>query len=624
MGARVAALKEESMRKITLLTIAALIAALTSKVVEARPAPLGTAFTYQGRLTQNGNLTSGLYDLRFRLYDAAAAGSQIGATYCANDVNVTGGLFTVSLDFGAQFAGEQRFLEIEVRANTGLDCTNTTGFTLLGSRQALTGAPCALFALSAATAGTATSAATAANATALNGQAASFYQNASNLNTGTIGSALLSGAYSNPLTLSNGSNSFTGSGLGLVSLNATNISFGILADSHLSSNIPRLNVANAFGNFTNTFAGSVGIGTTNPSNRLTVSNETDNNSTVAIDSGATAAQFSTLRLNDRGTAYWSVSKNPSNDFVIRETGVPADRLYIAQGGNVGIGTSFPAQKLGVFAGAGTDGIYGETSSTSGVAVTGSASASSGSTYGVLGASFSPSGIAVFGWATATSGTTYGGYFISDSPSGRAVYGEATPFAGTNYGVYGKANIAAAGYAVYANGDMGASGTKPFRIDHPDDPTNKYLLHYAAESPEVINFYRGTVRLDGAGEAVVEMPHYFARINKDPSYTLTAMGAAMPNLHIADEISEAALAAGGPCWFRIAGGAPGMKVSWRVEALRNDLWVQTRGAPVEVDKQGPEKGTYQHPELYGQPPEKGMNYDAMRAHRLAPPEQPAGK
>ncbi len=64
-----------------------------------------------------------------------------------------------------------------------------------------------------------------------------------------------------------------------------------------------------------------------------------------------------------------------------------------------------------------------------------------------------------------------------------------------------------------------------------------------------------------------------------------------------------------CTFRSAGGAPGAKVCWRVEALRNDLWVQTRAMPVEVEKQGVEKGTRQHPELYGQPKEMGMNYDA---------------
>ena len=95
---------------------------------------------------------------------------------------------------------------------------------------------------------------------------------------------------------------------------------------------------------------------------------------------------------------------------------------------------------------------------------------------------------------------------------------------------------------------------------------------------------------------------------------------MPMLHVAAEIDEAALSAGaktGPgeaapkCTFRIAGGVPGAKVSWRVEAVRNDRWVQQRGAPVEVEKKDLEKGTYQHPELYGQPKEKGMNYDAER-------------
>jgi hypothetical protein len=37
-------------------------------------------------------------------------------------------------------------------------------------------------------------------------------------------------------------------------------------------------------------------------------------------------------------------------------------------------------------------------------------------------------------------------------------------------------------------------------------------------------------------------------------------------------------------------------------------------PVEVEKQGREKGTYQHPELYGLSAEMGMNYDATRTER----------
>jgi hypothetical protein len=108
---------------------------------------------------------------------------------------------------------------------------------------------------------------------------------------------------------------------------------------------------------------------------------------------------------------------------------------------------------------------------------------------------------------------------------------------------------------------------------------------------------------------------------------------MPNLHVAEKISELSLDVGaraGPegasptCWFRIAGGAPGGEVSWRVEAVRNDPLLRTQVSPVEIDKQGVEKGTYQQPELYGQPPETGMNYDAERerqASELPPPAAP---
>lgn len=309
----------------------------------------------------------------------------------------------------------------------------------------------------------------------------------------------------------------------------------------------------------------------------------------------------------------------------------------------------------------------ESASTSGRGVYGIASASSGFTYGGYFQSNSNNGRAVFGWATASSGQAYGGSFESVSNSGRGVYGSATAATGTTYGVFGLATSpdgrgvfgtanagfgggngvrgesnspdgrgvlgyasaisgpnygvrgqsdSPGGFGVYSVGLLGASGAKPFRIDHPDDPENKYLMHYSTESPEVLNAYSGTITLDVSGEAVVELPHYFAKINKDPRYTLTAVGAPMPMLHIADEIDAEALMSGSksepgesaqPCSFRISGGRPGKKVSWRVEAVRNDRWMQQRGAPVEVEKEGLERGKYQHPEFYGLPPERGMNF-----------------
>src|SRR5262249_47035496 len=119
---------------------------------------LGTSFTYQGQLKIAGSPASGLHDLRFRLYDALAGGMQVGPTLCVDNMSIAEGLFTVSPDFGAQFAGEARWLEIEVRANTGFDCTTLTGFTTLTPRQALTATPNAMFALNASTATTATTA----------------------------------------------------------------------------------------------------------------------------------------------------------------------------------------------------------------------------------------------------------------------------------------------------------------------------------------------------------------------------------------------------------------------------------------------------------------------------------
>ncbi len=76
-----------------------------------------------------------------------------------------------------------------------------------------------------------------------------------------------------------------------------------------------------------------------------------------------------------------------------------------------------------------------------------------------------------------------------------------------------------------------------------------------------------------------------------------------------------------CRFRIAGGVAGGKVSWRVEAVRNDRWMRLRGAPVEVEKEGVERGKYQHPEFYGLPAERGMQPEERERPRRVPAESP---
>ena len=75
----------------------------------AGAAPIDGTFSYQGRLTNSGSPVTGLADVTFSLWDAAAAGAQIGADIVLLNVPIADGLFNVDLDFGATaFAGEKR------------------------------------------------------------------------------------------------------------------------------------------------------------------------------------------------------------------------------------------------------------------------------------------------------------------------------------------------------------------------------------------------------------------------------------------------------------------------------------------------------------------------------------
>ncbi|MFO1515001.1 MAG: tail fiber domain-containing protein [Verrucomicrobiota bacterium] len=104
----------------------------------------GTAFTYQGRLNDGANGAISSYDLRFALFDSAGGGGQLGNLLTNSATAVSNGLFTVTLDFGNQFAGAGRWLEIAVRTNGG------SAFTTLTPRQPLTATPYAVFAAGAA------------------------------------------------------------------------------------------------------------------------------------------------------------------------------------------------------------------------------------------------------------------------------------------------------------------------------------------------------------------------------------------------------------------------------------------------------------------------------------------
>jgi len=130
---------------IAILVLAVGVMVLASGLAIA--APMGTAFTYQGRLILDGSAVTGEYDLQFKLYDSLSGGTQVGSTLDAPEVDVNEGYFTVLLDFGsAAFAGDARWLEIGVREGA-LEDPNT--YDVFTPRQELTPAPYALYAASA-------------------------------------------------------------------------------------------------------------------------------------------------------------------------------------------------------------------------------------------------------------------------------------------------------------------------------------------------------------------------------------------------------------------------------------------------------------------------------------------
>ncbi len=121
-----------------------LLAAATPSFAQT---PQPTSFSYQGRLAGGTVSSNATVDLRFRLFDAATGGQQAGSTLCKENVSLSDGTFSTILDFGPQFNGQVRYLEIEVRSDASLDCADGTGFELLLPRQQISATPYALYAL---------------------------------------------------------------------------------------------------------------------------------------------------------------------------------------------------------------------------------------------------------------------------------------------------------------------------------------------------------------------------------------------------------------------------------------------------------------------------------------------
>lgn len=221
---------------------------------------------------------------------------------------------------------------------------------------------------------------------------------------------------------------------------------------------------------------------------------------------------------------------------------------------------------------------------------------------ILGRHALPGGTGVVGYNPATTGDGVGVFGKSDS----AQRGDQPAIGVWGYCPQGLAGAFSGD--VLASQDMTVTGTftaarKLFKIDHPLDPANRYLVHASVESFEMINVYSGNVTTDAAGNATVSLPDYFQAINSDSRYQLTVIGQ-FAQAMVATEIQNNR--------FAIKTDKPHVKVSWQVTGLRQDNYAKAHALVAEQEKSPVERGLFLHPKLFNEPEEKGLGIPTSRS------------
>ena len=105
------------------------------------------------------------------------------------------------------------------------------------------------------------------------------------------------------------------------------------------------------------------------------------------------------------------------------------------------------------------------------------------------------------------------------------------------------------------------------------------------------------------------------MNRDYRYQLTVVG----------QFAQAIVARKIKCiQFVIRTNKPRVEVSWQVTGVRQDAYAEAHRIKVEEEKTGAERVAYLHPEVFGQPQEKGIGHARRREPGTTLREKPTKK
>jgi hypothetical protein len=335
--------------------------------------------------------------------------------------------------------------------------------------------------------------------------------------------------------------------------------------------------------------GSANVFTANQFVNGTITLLSASNSIVANTTGVTSAAL-------EGNAKGSGTNFGVYGSTVSPTGYGVEGINVATTGGVGVYGTGATGVLALSTGSGPGGRFTGFSASTGSGASGSDGIEGvGGNGDPDGGPDKPSGGT---GVTGLGGTGFPTDLVGGDGSGGYFAGANTSFNGDGVNVVTGSGDAANFFGnVEITGQLNG-GTPAVKIDDPLDPANKFLRHASVESSEMKNIYDGTVTTDSEGHATVQLPEWFQALNTDFRYQLTVIGQFAQAI-IGRKIENNQ--------FEIETSAPNVEVSWQVTGVRQDAYAKAHPLVVEQEKDARLRGFYIHPELYGAPTEKQIEW-----------------